>query len=422
MNSNACKLKKHSWHSYIIVVLCLYLYLHSPYIPYLPFAVGSVKLLYLPMLLMLFSYLKSFRYFRKTFKAEYLILWFVLLFVVLRTIGGGENVISFYISALIEIFFLPWFIILVLFKNGFRRIDDIFYLLLIVGAVGAIISTLAFVSPTLNNYIRDSFLYLKSGHGLDTKLWRGFGLSSALTSHYSYIQASIVVLYFFYAKKNKWFVFALPFMLLSIIFNARTGVLILVLGLLIRLFSNFSLKITFMLTMVLAIIIPNIENFFSFMGASDESVLWLNSFVEEISLLSDSDMLNNGVVYTLLEQMVVWPSTINEWIWGRGYSLFGKLDELGIQSDIGFINVLSYGGIIYSAVLYSLIIVGCIKLKQYKENWFMIFFIAVFIIINIKSTYLPLSGELRFMMLIYYFLILYDKSKLTGYPFLNIHK
>ncbi len=415
-------IKNSSRHNYFIVLLCLYLYLHSPFIPFLPFAIGSAKLLYIPMVIMLFSHLRSFRYFRNTFKTELIILLFIICFVICRTIAGGESFLTFCISALIEIFFLPWFIIQLLIKSGFRRIEDLVFLLLIVGTIGAIISTTAFVIPPINDFIRDNFLYLKFGVGLETKTWRGFGLSSALTSHYSYIQASIVVLYLFYTK-NKWFVFSLPFLLLSIIFNARTGLFLLIVGLLIRFFCNFNFKMAILISLAIALVVANIETLFSIIGAPEESVAWLNTFMEEMTSLSDdSAMSNNGVLYTLFEQMVIFPETLNEWVWGRGYSLFGKFDELGIESDIGFINVLSYGGLFYSFLLYSLIIVACVKLKKYKEYWFLTFFVIVFVIINIKSTYLPLSGQLKFMMLVYYFMILYDKSIRAGYPYVLIHK
>ena len=414
-------IKNSSRHNYFIVLLCLYLYLHSPFIPFLPFAIGSAKLLYIPMLLTLISHTNSFRCFRRTFKAEFVILLLVISFVVVRTIGGGENLLSFYISSIIEIFFLPWFIIHLLINNGFRRIEDLVHVLLLVGTIGAFISTIAFLIPSVNDFIRDHFLYLKTGIGLDTKTWRGFGLSSTLTSHYSFIQASIVV-FFLYYPKNRWFVFVLPFMLLSIIFNARTGLIILIFGIIIRYIYHFNIKGILFVSLLLVFVVRNLDNFFSIIGASNESVMWVQSFFEEIEFLSgDSGLQERGVLYTLYEEMIIWPSNMEEWIWGKGFSLFGKIDELGFDSDIGFINVLAYGGIIYSVILYSLIIVVCRKLTRYKEYWFMAFYIIIFVIINIKSTYLPLSGQLRFMMLIYYFLILQDKSRKKGTPILSFY-
>lgn len=421
MNMNS-SIKNNSKHNYIVVLLCLYLYLHSPFIPFLPFALGSIKLLYIPMLLMLVSHMNSFKRFRKTFKAELIILLFVFLFVVVRTIGGGENIVSFSISAIIEIFFLPWFVIQLLINNGFRKTNDYVHLMLLVGGIGAFISTIAFLVPPINDLIRDHFLYLKSGIGLETKTWRGYGLSNALTSHYSYIQASIVVFFLFY-HKDKWFIYILPFMLLSIIFNARTGIIILAIGLIIRYIYHFNLKLIMFFSVAIALFIWNMDSFFSLIGASDDSVMWLNSFTEEVtSFSSDSEFTNRGVLYTMFEEMIIWPSNQEEWIWGKGFSLFGKIDELGFESDIGFINVLAYGGIVYSVILYSLIVVVCRKLFYYKEYWFMAFYIIIFFIINIKSTYLPLSGQLRFMMLFYYFLILQNKSNVEGKPILHSKK
>ena len=59
--------------------------------------------------------------------------------------------------------------------------------------------------------------------------------------------------------------------------------------------------------------------------------MWLEKGFEEIT---DS---SNSATFDTLDKMVIWPSSIEGWIWGTGEDLFNN--RYGRNSDIGYSSV-----------------------------------------------------------------------------------
>ena len=401
---------------YILYILCLYVYLHNPDIPYLPFSLGTIKLMYIPMLACFLKRNKQYRDFMSSFRVEGKILLIVLFYVIIRTIMGGDVVeLRLHLIGFIEIFFLPLWLILLARKSGLTNKDTFVKTILVVGAIGATISTITSFFPGIQDYIRNHFMHLKPDAFLLRETWRGRGISEALTSHYGFIQGCMLVLAAFHFKSNKWFLWFIPFTIISIIYNARTGLIIAVAGLSLLFFNRNNIKFLILLLIIGVFAFSHLESLGEMIGISDELTGSLTRFGDSLYAIYDEGGIDedSGTVYELLVNMWILPDTLNEWIFGRGFSLFGMKDTLGFSSDVGFINNLAYGGLVYSMIMYSFLFIMLKRLWKLNEKRFFYFLIILFLIINIKTWFFPNVGTTRMIVLIYYFYVLYDLGKFS---------
>ncbi len=397
---------------YLFLIICLYIYIFNPYLPFLSVPIGSIKLLYIPLAFFLLQKTKKYRLFKNENKQilNYFICLFV--FVVIRYFTGGSPLIIRDItSATIEAFFLPCYLLYLLDKCGISEKKIFIKQLLIISAIAALISISAFIFPSFHQFIRDNFLYIKEDSFLDLIEWRGYGIAECLTSIYSYDQALLCIIWLFYLKKNKWYTFFLPATLFSIVFNARTGIILFFVGIVIYFIHNRNLFYATLISLFLFFFSDHYEDFFKVINVSEDAIAWIQDFSTETDEILESGLtIESGTTSTLFGRMMVLPETPEQWLYGRGYSLFGKREELGVSSDIGFINNLSYGGIIYCVLLYTLIVIVSRKLIKHQEYWLFFLFLSFFLIIHTKGNFMPSAGILRLFMLIFYFFCDIDKK------------
>lgn len=401
---------------YIIFIICLYVFFHNPEIPYLPFGLGTMKLMYIPMILCYLHRNKAYRSYISTFSRERTILILALVYVLIRVAYGGETQeIRKHLVGFVEIYLLPLWLVVFAQKIGVTDKEKFVKTILIVGAIGAVISTITSVFPEIQVYIRDNFMHLKPDDYLLREQWRGRGLSESLTSHYGYIQGCMIVLGCFYIRSNKWFLWFMPLTIISIIYNARTGLVIAMAGLSLLFFKRKNFKFVILLIIVGFIAFDNLELLGEMIGVPDELAGSLSRFGDSIYAIYDAGAIeeNSGTVYKLLVEMWILPETLDEWIFGRGFTLFGKGMLLGFSSDVGFINNLAFGGLVYMFIMYSFLFVMLKKLKKVEEKRFYYYLILLFVIINIKSWFFPNGGTTRFIVLIYYYFVLYDLGKFS---------
>lgn len=400
---------KYNKSYYILYIIGVYIFLHNPH---LPFGVGMIKLLYIPLLILLLSGFSNFHVLWTFFNRERKAYLSIFVFVLFATIMGADiSMVSIHIVGFIETILLPLFFIFFSRKVGISDSESFIRSLLIIGTIGATISTIAIIYPTFQSSINAFIGNVDPNSFLVRNAWRGRGFSEALTSDYSYIQASIVILFLFFNKNNKWFLCIIPFMMISIIFNARTGLLLLLGGLILFLIqTKKTLKIVMYLLIISALIYAA-QYIFSSLSNTEEVTLFITDFLEQLTALyKTNDMENARTVNELYEGMQILPRDIPEWIFGRGYQLFGMKDVIGYSSDVGLTNYLSYGGITYILLILYMYNVILKRINHYRLTWFMLFFVFTIILISIKSVPFPNTGETRFLMFVYFALV-YFKAK-----------
>ena len=96
------------------------------------------------------------------------------------------------------------------------------------------------VNPSFNSYVKGQLL--AEDEYLVVHDYRGFGIAYRLTSSYGFILGLILGIGILLYNKFKWFIFVIPFMILSIILNARTGIIISLASLLVFFFLHKTKK------------------------------------------------------------------------------------------------------------------------------------------------------------------------------------
>jgi hypothetical protein len=330
----------------------------------------------------------------------------LLLYVIMRTFMGGDPVIGYtHIIFFIEIFFIPLFLVTYTHKAGIRDNKKYFRLILVLGGFASVLSAVSFIVPSIGNLMRYEIMDTKSDSILYTDSYRGFGLASGLTYAFGIIQGSMIALSAFHIRDNRWFILFYPLVIVSILLNARTGIVVAFVGIMIYLFVNIKIKsllnISFAILFTYMIIIQALSTF----SISTETIWWIEDFFEQfISVRMEKSLNATYTMDSLFNRMWVWPNGHGEWIFGKGLIIFGQNDAS--NSDIGYIQQLNYGGLVYTFIL-GVFLIKVIKrmMKNNIDITQVLFFIGVFIVANLKGNYLINSGSFRFMMYIYYFTI-----------------
>ena len=385
------------YFKYIIIVFLIYLYIHNPLFSFMN-GVGCKLIVDIIAVLYLLS--KSNGFFRLYHKNNYSLFrcLTVLLIIELFFYVIYSNTTSLRIGCVsfLELYIVPASFVLFLRNN---KITEYSFngLILTVGMIGAVISTLCIAFPTINQYIKYSLTIIQEGSFIDVNSWRGFGMSDSLTSSYAIIQGIILVIGLYYFRTYKWFIFFMPLVLLSILFNARTGLFICIICLIIVILRSQSIGSFVRLSFLILIFFSVIINIMPNLSFDADAVEWLASGFDEFNSVKETGGLNDSLTLnTLFNEMFILPDSFSEWIWGTGVELFTRY---GANSDIGFCNQLYYGGLLYCLPLYSIIVIVYKKLKTTGNTTFALIFIIVFFIANFKGRYLVNSGAFRFMLL-----------------------
>ena len=388
----------------ILFILCLYFFLHNPKLP-IGGGIQSIRLLYIPAIYLVISKWHLFSSYIRLFKAQLYALLFTLAYTLIRTMMGGEyGSYMTEIETILDLFIMPYMFIIFANYINITTEKQFVQSLMIVGAIAAFITLLCLSSPVFNNFVRITFLRFEEDSAISLAMYRSFGISSAITSHYGYIQGTMVVLACYYSKYNKIILWLTPLLLLSGMVNARTSALVAIVGVAIYLFSNKNIKNSLIFSIVALFAYFNIDTFFSIIGIQGETAQWLQSFSNQIDDIFTGGSLKTGTTGELIEDMWIMPRNADEWLFGIGKSVFNTMIQ-GQRSDVGYVNQIMYGGILYIIPLFSYIYVVSWQLWKTNLKQFALFFILTFLILNLKCRYLPNGGELHLLMLYSNFII-----------------
>lgn len=403
---------------YIVLVVGLYLFLFNPPIMRFRELLAPANIIIIISLVYILNKTAFLRKHIEMFRKEYTLAVILFVYSVLRCLLEGHFDFAFkHFIGLMNIMIVIPCIIYYFRTHTEGDEKNMIRLILIVVAIAASISMYCLYNPAFNTYIKQRIIQYAEDSFLYENDWRGFGFSSFLTSQFGYILGFVFAAGLFYIKENKWFIFFMPFVLLAIMVNARTGLLIAIAGALCYVLQNKNNKtMSIVMTLVLILVYLSMDKLFDVVGVSDRTADWITGFEERVG----SFFIDDGSSYgneSYFERMVIWPDTVGEWLFGRGFSLFRNTKGF-ISSDIGWIIQLNFGGIIY--MLLMLYLFYCIfrRLLKCKGLSFTLFFIATFILINTKSTLYPSSSSFCLIMLLY-FSIVYNNNAIIKKP-LNI--
>ena len=205
--------------------------------------------------------------------------------------------------------------------------------------------------------------------------FRGYGFSEGLTYAYGIVLGLIGGVSLLYFNKYKWIVFFLPLLALSILVNARTGMIVL-LGCLI-LYSFMNRKIGLKLLSLLILIVTALLSV-DFVFEDDYTIVFIEEFFKELGdIFMGTNTARTSTADVLLKDHLVLPTYFEEWFLGSGISIFRSIEN----SDVGYVIQLNYGGVVY---LLLLVILLFQLLKQVDNKYILLILLFTFLVANLK--------------------------------------
>jgi len=287
----------------------------------------------------------------------------------------------------------------------------------LIGVIQSIFSTIMLVSPFLKITI---LRMLNLDFMLEAKeteiIYRVFGISSEYLFTLPVFQGFVLMIIFLrIIQKNYQYALFTPFILISIVFNARIGLIsipiIMVVYLVYVLYQNnkvnLLLKYSKIVFYILIFLFISVYLSIKIVGIEIFELIFFRGI--------DGDHMSGDHLDTLFNKMVFLPSTILGYIFGEGRYLFeNSYDE---PSDVGYINDLLFGGFIYIiGYIGNWLRIMFIKTKSYNRDY-NILISASFLLILISNYKGPLfqnNGFLRALLILIFLNILNSKNKLNS--------
>lgn len=344
------------------------------------------------------------------FKSEFYFLILILLYSILRDLFVGAEVLSFRFLAWFFQAFVFGFMLIKFFGNNYAKL---FMSLYWASVLAAIFSLLLVLFPSLDDLYKvikleevDIYENMEVRH-------RAFGISENLTFTYSFVLGFFAGYTLIILNENKLLI--IPFLLLSlgVMYNARIGLLPILISFAFLIFSGSLKNLGFFILLSLIVLF----SIYSFNPVLYDRVLfnqeWVLEFFYEISdsLFGTNMSVTNSMTLDLLtDKFIVLPQTLFSWIFGTGEFLFTKA---GMNSDIGYIIQLYYGGLILTILLGVLNILFFFRLIRLRgfSDWFTVVFVLSVLALNFKGFLFAATPGGRMLFLLYMCFILSSKKE-----------
>lgn len=391
----------------ILLIIVLYLFIYNP-IPRWP---GVGFGLFLTILAFIYSlvhfdvYKRYTRYYSEELKLSLFMIPYVLVIILLN--GESDiHVVPELVSWILFSTCIPVFLIRVLIvkQKGFIFGDAI----LLVGFIASLFSCVALFVPSFNDFLRAIQLELEGGETENQLDFRFYGLAINLSSGYGYVQGLLASLSLLLLDRRhlRYAVYFIT-LTLSVLVNARTGIfpiVITVIYLIGKSIVKFKIgqfiKVligsfaAIYLVVLIINLLPNVKEF-------------IDDFFDQLFMMflaEDSNLGNSAYV-----DRFKLPGTIGGLIFGEGYSLYG-LDNKWEASDIGFVNQIFTGGLVFagSLLLYEIIVYMKI-MKRSKEYVFSTIFFLSMLVFNYKGMNFYAGGAYIKLYMLYYFVLVHNQ-------------
>lgn len=390
------------------LVIILYFYVYNPVFSVI--GIGSVKVVLLYVFLYSIVKTKILHYIG-LFKIELFLTSLLVMYSMITSVRINE--FTFHQAYL----FFMWFVesiyvpigLVVVFNDQFKKYgwDK---LILWIGLIAGVLSLILIVYPELNEYVRYK-LIASSGEKNDRyESIRGFGFAEALRGAYGMAQGIILGICLNLVKEKWSYIVVALLLLISIAFNARTGLIafpVSIVILLFRLRSNRRLTISILATVLL---IYNVDfSSFAFVSNYEKTFDWISVGLLEATEVIQGDN-SSFVGKTLLVDEKFSPVSRFDWLLGTGH--FGPgIDRV----DNGYYYLLWFGGWSIMMSVVAFLIYMFIRLSRRKEYYYSVLFFILLLIFSVKSNYLFNPSSIARLFGIYYvYTILNHKAKLNS--------
>lgn len=297
---------------------------------------------------------------------------------------------QFIVLTLIEL--INVIIILSYFQKNKYSLDYLIKSIINAGTLQGLFSLLAFLIPPLR------MAFLKFAGDIYTNSWvlerRGYGFSQSLLDGFGYgmgLIAGLLILRFKFDSVKHIFNQCIKLFLItfSILVNSRTGLIILLLAVLLKLTVSNSIKITLIKLPIVIIILYMFMHFLvplvnSGMASSNVNVSWIASDIGGLikSIIPSANInttlvqaqSTNNAYFTSITNIQL-PNNAYQFLFGKGWQVY-EGSSLGYRSDNGYVNMFWMVGVVGTIAYYLYNLFISIKLfnKISKEYYIILIF------------------------------------------------
>lgn len=238
--------------------------------------------------------------------------------------------------------------LLIHFKYRHYGIIDIVTIIILAGLLQSMFAISAFLIPQLRSLYMmfgDSTLYSniffieRRGYGFSINLIDTFGYGMGLIAGYAILVK--------WTNNRLFFILSIILLLFTITVNARTGLIVFTLAIIVKLFSKKSLKKVFFnifyVTVFAVIIYSNIPHILELGRNSDNTTIsWISNSFSEMYYLLDLSTSNSSLKLDevdFLDNFIGLPTNLFEYLFGTGHHVYDTGNTLGFRTDIGYYNL-----------------------------------------------------------------------------------
>lgn len=370
--------------------IVLYLFIFAPIFQVIN--IGIVKFFWIPALVYLI--LKK-KYYNKS--SLLLLLLLILLFFYHFLISLRNPSFGFIEIYSFTIFIVESLIVCYAIQHFFNynSVDILIYDYKIIGSIAVLISLFLLINPEINYWVKDKLIVdtLAAYQGVDLDLYRGFSIAQGSSFEYGVCLGLIFSIILLLDKSIVYSIILFIPYVISIMINARTGILILILGLVIYILNRR--KFIYILNLLIFFIFIIILSYF-FVDINNQTVLWALSFVDEMKSILSGNFENTTL--GTLNSMISLPENLFELFFGKSFDVYGSLIN---RSDVGYIVDIQNGGLFLLSLKFfvlTFILFSNFNYKIYLPLYLL--FILTIIVSNYKGPSLLLS--LAFVKLIFF--------------------
>lgn len=294
-------------------------------------------------------------------------------------------------------------------------IIDLINILLITGIIQGITALLAFTNNAIQNYFINQLI----SHGYDDVLiklssFRIYGMASNLTYSTPVTQSILAIISIYMSINRNWkYIFITPILAFSAIINARVSIIIMIIGFFCIIFydKKLSLKKFFKIIILFITIIILINSGIIFIkNNAINTYRWIYEGYKEILMFFEGDTSYGYFNYITNTEKYPLPEGINIFF-GVGQYIMGK-NKYIVSSDIGYINDLWLGGILYCTILYITfgnMLINILKSDGGKYNlnrFIFLLFTITLIVSNIKGFIFSTNDFTTLLFIFYSYMVL----------------
>ena len=346
----------------------------------------------------------------------YLVLAYIYLLII-YLLNGRQNLFDIYLLFwIVDVMPISYVIIHICNKKKMLYFD-FERIVIYAGIIEAVLVFCALISPTIQSlFIKQMIAAGHSESFLDKWSFRTYGFASNLQYSSALVMATIALLAInrmFSRKKYRLFIVAIILVIASYV-NARTSLVVFVVGIvgliLLNIKDKKKLKQIFKVCISVFIAFIALLYYLSTIELNEQTT-WLRDGVYEIlAIFSDKYVTDYSTIEVLMnEKRYILPSNILNILFGTGTYIMAR-NEYYVNSDIGYVNDIWYGGVVYAICIYVFFLrmLKKIKLKNlgsvYFNNLTFVMLISI-VIANIKGYIFGFNNLSTLILIIYVYII-----------------